>query len=130
MRHHQEIFASVRRRTGMYLQQETYAVVAAFVLGFDQAYEGGVLVGFREWLATCLMVGSNLSWPALVLQASFPNTESPEDAVHANAKSERLAIETLFDLLDEFEKVRSKPNGLQDVFLAYQRWMLSQREVQ
>jgi len=76
------------------------------------------------------MVGSNLSWPALVLQASFPNTESPEDAVHANAKSERLAIETLFDLLDEFEKVRSKPNGLQDVFLAYQRWMLSQREVQ
>jgi len=106
----------------MYFSEETYDIICAFVLGFDEAYEGGVLVGFKEWLATRLMTGSNLCWSALVLDVCFPNAESPQDAVHADAKSERRAIETLFDLLDEFEEVRSKTNGLQDIFLAYQRW--------
>jgi hypothetical protein len=44
----------------MYFQQETYAVVAAFVSGYDAAYEYGMLEGFREWLVLRLSMGSNL----------------------------------------------------------------------
>lgn len=112
----------------MYFQHETYAIVAAFVLGYDEAYEGGVLIGFREWLATRLKTGSNLSWPALVLGVCFPNSESPDDAVHTSPEAERQAIDTLFDLLEEFEEVRSKPDGLRDVFLAYHSWTQSRHK--
>ena len=44
------MFENVRANPGMYIPNATYEAVAAFVLGYDIACEGGVLVGFREWL--------------------------------------------------------------------------------
>jgi hypothetical protein len=112
MRHHRELFESVRKRTGTYFQQETYAVVAAFVCGYDAAYEYGMREGFKEWLVLRLGMGSNLVWLALVLEAAFPNARNPQDAVCASPDTERHAIEALFDPLAEFDNVRSQRNGL------------------
>lgn len=121
MRKHQELFQNVRERTGMYFVEQTYASVSAFVLGFDAACEGGVLTGFREWLVMRVGTGSNLSWPALVLHAAFPDERNPQGAVKG-APAQRKAIDTLFDLIAEFDETRTKHDGLQEIFVAYQVW--------
>lgn len=123
MQQHRTLFESVRKRTGMFLPQETYAVVAAFVLGYDTACEGGLLAGFREWLVVRVGTGSNLSWSALVLHAAFPNAPSPQDEASTSPATERHAIDTLFDLLDEFDAVRAKPDSLKRIFLTHERFV-------
>lgn len=123
MQQHRSLFESVRSRTGMYFSQETYAVVAAFVFGYDAACEGGLLAGFREWLVVRLRTGSNLHWTALVLHAAFPDAASPQEAASAGSAAERHAIDTLFDLLAEFDAVRANKDGLKDVFVAYENCM-------
>jgi hypothetical protein len=123
MHQHRELFEQIRTRIGMYLLEETYAEAAALVLGYDLACEGGVLVGFREWLVVRLDGGSNLSWPALVLQAAFPSARDPQRAVLANLEAQRHAIDTLFGLLAEYDNVRTRPDGLKDVFLAFDQWL-------
>ena len=127
MRHHTAMFERVRKRTGMYLRPETYAVVAAFVSGYDEACEGGTLCGFKEWLVLRLKSGSNLHWPALVLVAAFPDAENAEQALSSGPQAERHAIDTLFDLLSAFEEVRAKHDGLRQVFLAYAQWERDER---
>lgn len=107
----------------MYVRPATYSAVAAFVRGYDTACEGGVLVGFREWLALRLGAGWNLVWEALVLRVAFPDVESPEAAVSASADSERRAIDTLFALIAEFDDVRERdaPGALTTIFARYER---------
>lgn len=122
MRHHKELFEALRNRTGMYVQQETYVVVAAFVLGYDEAHEGGVLAGFREWLVVRLDGSANLDWPSLVLQVAFPNARVPEDELTGTPNGDRHAIETLFDLIIEFDVARAGRNGLVNILVAYERW--------
>ena len=126
MHQYRELFEGVRTRTSMYLLDETYAEAAALVLGYDLACEGGVLVGFREWLVVRLDFGSNLHWGALVLHAAFPSTRDPQQAVAANPKAQRHAIDTLFGLLTEYDQIRTRQDGLKDIFLAYDRWLHQQ----
>jgi hypothetical protein len=110
----------------MYLPEETYTAVAALVLGYDLACEGGVLVGFREWLVVRLNGGSNLGWESLILYAAFPSAEDIDKAVRASPKAQRHAIDTLFELLAEYDQVRTKHDGLKAIFLAYDRWLHQQ----
>ena len=123
MMHHQVLFDSVRRHPGMYFLEETYAVIAAFLQGYDSAYEGGLLAGFREWLVVRLMTGSNLGWPALVLHAAFPDEQSPQNALRAKPDAERVAIDVLFNLLAEFDEIRRQRDGLKDIFVAYEKYV-------
>jgi len=127
MHHHKAMFERMRERTGMYLRPETYAVVAAFISGYDEACEGGTLCGFKEWLVLRLNSGSNLVWSALVLDVAFPDAASPEQALSSGPQAETYAIDTLFDLLSEFEEVRAKPDGLKKIFLAYEQWEQDER---
>lgn len=122
MKGHAELFEKVRSRTGMYFTEETYPVVAAFVLGYDMACEGGVLSGFREWLVMRVGSGSNLAWSALVLDCAFPDSHPPEEALSAGPKAQRHAIDTLFALLAEFEQERSRPDGLRRILVAFEEW--------
>ena len=117
MSSHTKLFENVRKRTGMYVLRETYEAVAAFVLGYDAACEGGPLLGFREWLVLRLGSGANLAWPALVLQIAFPEAEDPETEL-SNPSADRRAIDTLFDLIAKFDEVRSQPDGLKTIFSA------------
>jgi hypothetical protein len=111
----------------MYLPSETYHEVVGFVTGYDYACEGGTLCGFREWLILRLGFGSNLGWSALVLDAAFPDSKNPETKLNAGPAAQRHAIETLFDLLTEFDEARSKYDGLKKIFLEYDQWERDQR---
>ena len=129
MGRHRQLFENVRKRPSMYLGPVvTYEVVAAFVHGYDLACEGGLLAGFREWLVVRLGEGSNLAWTALVLDFAFPGASPTDKALRAWPEAERHAIDTLFDLLAEFDEVRSKRDGLREIFLAYEQWKQEQEE--
>lgn len=123
MYQHRELFEAIRTRTSMFLPEETYTAVAAFILGYDLACEGGVLVGFREWLVVRLDGGSNVGWESLVLYAAFPSAKDVRKSVHASPKAQRHAIDTLFELLAEYESVRTRQDGLKGIFLAFDRWL-------
>jgi hypothetical protein len=107
----------------MYLQEETYATVSALVLGYDLACEGGVLEGFREWVLVRIddINNNNLAWLGLVPHVAFPESGNPQEAVLASAATQRHAIDVLFSLLAEFDAVRSKHDGLREVFAHYER---------
>src|SRR5262245_323154 len=107
MRHHQELFERVRKRPGMYLPcWDTFPEVVGFVTGYDYACEGGTLCGFKQWLVLRLGFGSNLGWPALVLDAAFPDSKDSEAELSAGSRAQRHAIDTLFNLLAEFDEAR------------------------
>jgi hypothetical protein len=61
--------------------------------------------------------GANLAWPALVLQIAFPKSGDPQKEL-SNPTAERHAIDTLFDLIAEFDKVRAEYDGLKKIFQA------------
>ena len=126
MRHHRELFENVRKRTGMYVVPETYEMVTTFIFGYDSAYEGGVLVGFYEWLVLRLGRSSCLGWPGLVLDVAFPRSKNPSRELSRSAKAQRHAIDTLFTLIDEFDSVRAERDGLKDIYVRYDRWQAEQ----
>ena len=130
MRQHRELFEQIRSRFGMYFPEETYAAAAALVFGYDLACEGGVLAGFREWLVVRLNDGQNLGWTALVLHVAFPAARDPRQAVLASPEAQRHAIDVLFRMLAEYEDVRTGEDGLQRVFLAYDRWLQQQQALE
>lgn len=114
----------------MFLPDETYASAVAFVLGYDLACEGGICLGFHEWLVMRVGGGSNLSWDGLALHVAFPTSNNPQEAVKTSSEAERHAIDVLFRLLAEYDdEVRSKHEGLREVFLAYEHWLRKHRKV-
>jgi hypothetical protein len=120
------LFQSVHARTSMYIRDATYGAVVAFVVGYDVASEGGVLIGFREWLIPRVGAGNNLTWQMLVLQLAFPNAVDPSAAASANTEAEKHAINVLFELIAEFDDSRQAPDGLRTVYLDYERWLRTQ----
>ena len=108
----------------MWVPSNTYEGVAAFVAGYDAACEGGVLVGFREWLLVrkCHGKGSNLAWYALVLDCAFPTGSAVPPRALTDEGGHLRAIEVLFTLLGEFDdEVRESRNGLAKIFEEYAR---------
>jgi hypothetical protein len=128
MRHHQELFDRIHSHLGMYFIEESYSIVAAFIMGYDLAYQGGLLNGFREWLILKVNGCNNLSWEELVLQIAFPDSKSPRELLKARPNLERQAIDMLFALLAEFDEVRSKYDSLKDIFFRYQQWIEVQEQ--
>ncbi len=110
----------------MYVTEETYSAVANLVFGYDLACEGGVLLGFREWLIPRVRTGNNLSWDRLVLYLAFPGSKEPAQVATANAANQRHAIDELFRLIDEFDTERSDHDGLRRIFATYERWLRTQ----
>ncbi len=116
---------SVRRRTGLYLVGGSYNEIVAFLLGYDQAYAGEILAGFREWLIVKNDGANNLAWSALVLELAFPEEPVPRQAMSNSADNERRAIEILFDLVTEFIEKKDR-SGLEAILRSYQEWLARQ----
>ena len=120
------VFENVRLRTGMYIVDATYESVAAFVLGYDIACEGGVLVGFREWLIPRVGTGNNQGWPELALYLAFPEADR-RVPVRLTAEMQKHAIDSLFRTISEFDDARrNRGGGLRKVYLEYERWLRTQ----
>jgi hypothetical protein len=109
----------------MYVGKATYECVSSYVLGFDAALEGAVLIGFREWLVVRLGLGNNLTWQSLVLSAAFPAALDPE-AMLVSAQAHQHAIDTLFASIDTFEEERAK-QGLVSILSTHRDWVEKQR---
>jgi hypothetical protein len=119
-RNHRAAFDNVRRYPGMYFSEVRFDVVAAFIQGFDAAYEGGVLIGFKEWIVLRLGYGTNLYWVPLVLDAAFPDQKpGAMFGVSLSAADEKKAIDKLFELLDAFEHEVDTVNKLSKIFVDY-----------
>ncbi|MFC5724113.1 hypothetical protein ACFP1Z_28490 [Streptomyces gamaensis] len=108
MKHLQELsereyFASVRQRPGMFVGKTSFAVLAAFLTGYDQhAVRHGSpgLAGWREWLVTRRGQDCNHAWAGQVLHIALPNGwDNMWDLPPAD---ERHTIDVMFQLLDAF----------------------------
>jgi len=98
----------------MHVSPESYEAVAAYVMGFEAATEHGALNGFQPWLALKHGSGFNLHWAGLVLLEAFADGRSP-----TTPSEHRHAIDTLFDLIDEFDAACPSYHDIVAVFAKF-----------
>ena len=110
----------------MYVQEPTYAVLSALVLGYDLALDGGLLCGFREWLIARLRGGNNLTWAGLVLRAAFPEAPDPQAEVCSSTANQEHAVRVMFELIGEFQTLRAERDGMRKIYAQYERWLKTQ----
>lgn len=120
------LFENVRLRPGMYVQEPTYAVLSAFVRGYDLALDGGPLCGFREWLVARLGYANNLAWEGLVLEAAFPDAPNPQAEVRSSTANQQHAVRVMFELIAEFQTLRAESDGMRKIYAQYERWVNKQ----
>ena len=121
------LFRAVRERPRSHLLGDSFTEVSAFVYGCDAGSDMCLLLGFREWLIVRVAWGSNMSWPRLVLRAAFPDSDDPLATLSASTELNQRAIDVLFDLLDEFIRLRAK-DGLEPIFQSYSDWSRKMEE--
>jgi hypothetical protein len=120
-----DVLEHMKKRPGMYVAKVDFDSVAAFIAGFNLATNGGLLVGFREWLIVKLGYGNNLVWDALVLKLTFPEAESASNQL-LQAEQQKRAVESLFQLLEAFLQEKNSPDGLRRIFISYEEWLKHQ----
>ncbi len=126
MADHRSFFKELRRTTGMFVLHADYHSVSAFIGGYDTALQGGALYGFREWLVVKADKGNNLCWDGLVLCLAFPDADDPFE-LDGSSETHRLALDTLFDLIDEFLTVREdRECGVRRIYVEYEKWLRRQ----
>lgn len=123
---YKQLFDGIRHRTSMYLRSGSYDSITAFVSGCDAGNDFCLLLGFREWLIVRANGGNNLSWEGLALEIAFPGHPSPSTAPELSPENNRIAIDVLFDLLDEFFEARGPRHELAAIFRSYQEWLEKQ----
>lgn len=118
-----QLFETVKKYPGFYLAEGTYEEASAFVYGCDAGNEFGLLTGFREWLIVRLNYGNNLAWSGLVKRIAFPNGPVYWTGITAPKAENKIAIDTLFDVLIEFLRERAQQDGLTKIFERYLAWL-------
>lgn len=98
-----------------------YDQVVAFVSGMDIGSQHALLDGFREFLVLKLDSGNNLAWWALVRHLTVPDCPHP-----LAPAEEQVAVEGLFDLLDEFLAESGSPGGVATILREHQLWLRRQ----
>ena len=114
--------ASVLKRPSMYLPTASYDAVVTYLLGYDAATQGGLLVGLREWLIVKLRDGNNLAWPALVLDL-MQRVRSRESTVD---DAEKRAVAFLHETLEQFFSERDARGGMRRIYGMYEAWLRQQ----
>lgn len=80
-----------RKHIEMFLFENNYESVTAFISGMDFSLDGNALKGFREWLITQYNINSNLSWMGII------------DCAYINKIEEKKnKIDFLFDILEKY----------------------------
>lgn len=119
-----KLFVSVCQKPNFYVQCPRFSAVSAFIAGYDDALQGGVLVGFREWLLTRGNDWTNLPWWSLVRVRLNPEVNL---AVAPSEEEETALIETLREALEGFSMTCSQ-GGLARVFHDHNAWLLSRSD--
>jgi hypothetical protein len=97
----------------------------AYLQGYNVASNGGLFLGFDEWLVVEVGYGNNLMWYELVLKLAFPDLLSPRAHLNELGMQER-AVKSLFNLLVAFHQERESHRGLFRIYLRHQQWLESQ----
>lgn len=127
MSDHRRVFSELRRTPGMFVWNVNYDSITGFIEGYDQAFQGGALLGFREWLVVRNDGGNNLAWVGLVLYLAFPGAADPYERMNESPEARDAALNMLFDLLDEFLAIRQdRLDGLRSVFFEHEKWLRRQ----
>jgi hypothetical protein len=117
---YRELLANLRKRPLMYLIREDFATVAAHIDGYDLGHNHALLTGFREWLVTQVGCNDQHVWWSLVAQLTPP---AGHKSIRTwDAETDALAVETLFDLIDEFLELRDEHDGMLRIYAAYGKW--------
>ncbi len=111
----------------MYGLDGSYAQFCVFVDGVDYGNDGALLAGFREWLVTRAGKGDNLVWRSLVLHLAFPGDNRPCADPRDSPETNRVAVDLLFALLDEYLVLRAEHDGLVKIFDGYLGWLKTRR---
>ena len=103
----------------MYLvNPKSYDSLETYIQGIDDGASGALLTGFYEFLLLKLGEQDNLAWPGLVLRLAFGDYRSRP----LSEGDEAIAIDHLFDLLDEFLAEIRGPHALRRLFHEYVLW--------
>lgn len=116
---YKEVFDAARRRPGMLGLDGSYVAASAFIAGCDAGNAWRLLDGFKEWLASELGEGRNLTWQALVLRHSLVGGSDQGLSRLSQGEADVVAVETLFRLLEEFWTARDA-SGLGWIFARYE----------
>ena len=116
---HRELLRSVRRRPGMYFGRSElrFDQLVAFVTGLNLGSGQLLLDGLREFLILRQDEESSLTWSSLVLQHCFGECTFP-----LTPEQETVAIEAVFDLLDEFLAEVRGPHARARLHQEYLLW--------
>ena len=115
-----ERFIFICQKPTLYVQCARFTVISAYIAGYDDALEGGALVGFREWLLTGTKLWTNLPWWSLVRLRLNAETEL---AVAPSADEETALIAKLKEALEGFLGAY-KEGGLPTILHDYNSWLL------
>ena len=119
---YRKLFADIHRRSGMFGLNGSFHDFTVFVRGCEAGNDWQLLAGFREWLVVRCGRGDNLVWEALVLYQAFPDGAPSPEQLEADAELNRVAVEALFRLLDEYLQLRTEHRGLAKIFEEYVTW--------
>jgi hypothetical protein len=96
-----DYWAFVARRPGMFIGRTTFAGLTAYIDGYDhhsKRHGGPGLDGWTDWLVARRGRDCNHRWDGHVLHLAFPDGWERD----LTDDQEHLAINLLFELLDEF----------------------------
>ena len=109
----------------MYGLPDNFRGLCAFIHGVDAGNEWQFLVGFHEFLVVRAGKGANLTWTGLVLHIAFPGNDHLAADLLDDPDRDRHAVDTLFDLLDQFLERRVRHGELVLMFAEYSAWRLA-----
>lgn len=123
---YRELFASVRKRPGMWLVRGDFACVVAFVDGCNEGNARTLLDGFQPWLVTRAGCLDNHVWWSIVAHLTKP--VGVKKFREMSPELDARVVATLFDLLDEFLELRDEHDGLKRIFAAHEQWVQLRRQ--
>lgn len=110
------LFADLRKRRRMFLLDDRYMTLVAFVEGCNAATDWRLLDGFGGWIShRILNAESSLHWSTIVASKWAPQVLREPRSERLPAEAESRAADELLELLDEFLRVKeSRPSALEE----------------
>lgn len=122
MSHYKNLFEKIKTQTGMFIPDESYACVVSYLMGYDQAMDKKIFMGFKEWLTYKYNAANNLYWPEQILEVIFPDKRSLTISDLKSKEINRKGINELFNLFFEFDGEKEN-KGLNYILNEYQQYI-------
>jgi hypothetical protein len=111
-----ELCFHLRHRRRMYVGDDRFLTVVAFVEGYNAARDAGPLSGFPDFVSMRLLGHhSNLHWSAVIASTEVPGVLETDAGLNGQPQQVQLGwIHRLLDLLDDYRDESSSPHVRSD----------------